>query len=562
MFPTGRSTDHLLPLVLVLVAGAVLWYAHAVAWDLGERSPILSYDSAQYALAARELAWHGRLATPYALPMDLAWHAAPPWPLSAVQPGLVLVEALIFRLVPARGPSAGSDPRAWLTLLLPFMSYLMLGASGVLGTRHLLARYVSDAPRWIKAGAPATLGLMVLLDPEAQHFAVSGLTELPFTVLYLAAMLGLARGAGAEYPLVFGLLLGVAGLFRANMLWLAPPCALASAWCAPRERRWRVGLVVLAGYAVPLAPWWLYKWFAFGSPVWDLTRFVVWDQVQGRNWFQLYHRPELPVLPHGAEAIQLLAAKVRGNLARMLPTLLEGPRGLWLGAIVAWLFTRPRRPLVAAGAVILAGVSLNLLAACVSIPWFRYVFPTRVIAEGAGVLALWALLQRLPGVNPRTKSAVCIASAVLALAWGTWETRAVHAESRAAARERGVPSTATLTALSVALNAVLTPGETVMSNLGPALAWQTNHPVIHLAYSPADVAACRRRRDFRHLVLAFRSADRAWDEWQEIVARPGAALLQPALVVSRERRFFSSDGFTLVWLELGPLPPPLAAATQ
>ena len=29
---------------------------------------------------------------------------------------------------------------------------------------------------------------------------------------------------------------------------------------------------------------------------------------------------------------------------------------------------------------------------CVSIPWLRYVFPTRVIAEGAGLLALWAPL--------------------------------------------------------------------------------------------------------------------------------------------------------------------------
>jgi hypothetical protein len=562
MIPTPRSTDHLMPLVLVMLAGAVLWYAHAVSWDLGDRSPILSYDSAQYALAARELAWHGRLATPYALPLDLARHAAPPWPLSALQPGLVLAEAVIFKLVPARGAHAGSDPRAWLTLLMPFMSYLMLGASGVLGTRHLLARYMPDAPRWIKAGAPAALGLMLLLDPEAQHFAVSGLTEMPFTVLYLAAILGLARGAGAEYPFVFGLLLGVAGLFRANMLWLAPPCALASAWCATSDRRLRVALGVLAGFAAPLAPWWFYKWRTFGSAGWDLTRFVVWDKVEGRDWFELFHRIELPVLPHGAAAVLLLMNKVRGNLGTMLPLLLQGPRGLWLGAIVAWLFTRPRRPLAAAGVVLLVGVALNLLAACVSIPWLRFVFPTRVIAEGAGLLALWALLQRLPGASERVRAAACVAAAVLALGWGTWQTREVHAESRAVSQERGVPSSMTLTALSVTLNEVLTPGETVMSNLGPALAWQTNHPVIHLAYSPADVAACRRRHDFRHIVLVFRNADRAWDEWHEIVARPGAAQLDPALAVSREQRFVTVDGFTVVWLELGPLPPSLAAATR
>src|SRR5689334_22853337 len=74
MRATRTSVDHLLPLVLVLVIGTGLWYLHAIAWDLGGRSPILSYDSAQYALAARELSWHGRLATPFALPADLAKH--------------------------------------------------------------------------------------------------------------------------------------------------------------------------------------------------------------------------------------------------------------------------------------------------------------------------------------------------------------------------------------------------------------------------------------------------------------------------------------------------------
>src|SRR5262249_60397182 len=139
--------------VLALGAGAVSRSPHAEAGALGARTPILPHDSAQIALAARELAWHGRLATPYALPIDLVRHPSPPWPLSAVQPGLVLVEGAIFRLVPARGAVAGSDPRAWLTLLLPFMSYLALGAAAVLGARHLLARAVPEAPRWMLAGA-------------------------------------------------------------------------------------------------------------------------------------------------------------------------------------------------------------------------------------------------------------------------------------------------------------------------------------------------------------------------------------------------------------------------
>jgi hypothetical protein len=560
MTPTGRSTDQLLPLLLAMVGGAILWYAHAMAWDLGGRSPILSYDSAQYALAAREFAWHGRLATPFALPIDLAHHATSPWPLSALQPGLVLAEALIFKLAPLHGVPVASDPRAWLTLILPFMSFLMLGVGGVLGMRHLLARYVFDAPFVWRLAAPIVVGFMILLDAEAQHFAVAGLTELPFTVLLLAALLGLARGAGVEYPFVFGLLLGVAGLFRANMLWLAPLFALASAWCAPGPRRVRVALTILAGYALPLAPWWFYKWRAFGSPTWDLTRFVVWDQVEGRDWFQLYHRPVPPDVPGGLDAVRLLAAKVWGNLGRLVPVLLEGPRGLWLGALVAYLFTRPRRPLAAAAAVALGGLALNVLAASASIPWLRFVFPTRVVTEAAGLVALWSLLQRMPQVSGRVRSAACAAAAVLALAWGGWLTAMAHAEARRTSQERGVPQSHTLTSLSIALNEAMRPGESLMSNLGPALAWQTNHPVVHLAHTPADVPACRSRHEFRHILLVFRSHARAWPFWQEIVEREGTARTIPELNVMRERRWRTRDGFDVVWLELGANPSSLAKA--
>ena len=553
-----------MPLVLVLLAGAALWYAHAVAWDLGGRSPILSYESAQVALAARELAWHGRLATPYALPIDLAKHAAPPWPLSAVQPGLVLAEGLILKLVPARGITAGSDPRAWLTLVVPFACYLAFGAFTVLATRYLLARHAPDAPHWVRVGAPATLGLAAILDAQAQHFALSGVGELPATVLLLLVLLGLALGGASELPLALGVLLGLAGLFRANALWLAPLIALAAAWSAPPERRVRSAVLVLAGAVLPIAPWWLYKWRAFGSPAWDVARFELWDHVEDRSWFQLLHRAEIPVLPRGAHALGLLAAKAGANVSRVLPPLLSGPRGLWLGALALWPFTRagaerPSRPLAAAAMVAFAGLVLDTVAACAGTPLLREVFATRVLAELAGMLALWSLLQRMPGASERQRAVACVLAALLALGWGTWTTHLAQDESRATSLERGVPSSRSLTGLSIALNEVLSPGEALMSNLGPALAWQTNHPVIHLAYSPEDVAACRARNDFRHLLLVFRSADRAWAPWQEIVENPGTAATHAELGVRRERRFATPDGFVVVWLELGPRQPQVAA---
>lgn len=562
MNSTGRSLGDLVLLPLLLLAGTALWLLHAQAWDLGGRSPILNYDSAQYALAARELAWHGRLASPYALPLELVKQAQPPWPLAVVQPGLVLVEAAIFKLVPARAAMAGSDPRARLTLILPFCSYLLLGAAFALSTRHLFARWWPDAPAFVRRGSALTLGLMFLLDPEAQHFAVGGFTELPFTVGLLFALLGLALEAPHRRPFFYGLALGAAGLFRANMLWLAPLFAVAGTWSAPEGRRIRTLALVLLGFALPLAPWWFYKWSVFGSPTWDLTRYVIWDHVQGRSWFSLYHLPEVPQLPGGGTAVALLSAKVLANLPQLALDMLLGPRGLWLGGLVLWLaVARPACPLAAAAYVALVAAALGVASAALSIPWLRYLFPTRILLEPCGVLALGSLAWRVRDdvLGARARRLALAGIAVVALAWGGWCTWRGTAEASETSRERGVPSSATLTSFSILFSDRLVRNEPLMSNLGPALAWQTQHPVLHLALTPQDVDACRRRLDFRHILLVFRDGSRAWAGWDEIMEREGAARTISGLGVVREGRYHSLDGFTVVWLELAPLGPLLAS---
>lgn len=557
-----KGPADLLLLPVLLLCGAAAWLLHAQAWDLGGRSPVLGYDTAQYALAARELAWHGKLATPYALPIELTTQAAPPWPLAVVQPGLVLLEAAIFKLVPARAVMAGADPRAWLTLIVPFCCFLMLGASLALATRHLFARWWPDADPVVRRVAALVLGLSFYLDPEAQHFAAGGFTELPFTLGLLFLFLGLALEAPGFVPLQFGVVMGLTGLFRANMLMLAPLFVLGAAWSAPEGRRMRTLLLVTAGFVIPLAPWWFYKWRAFGSPGWDLTKFVVWDHVQGRSWFSLYHLPELPQLPTGGEAVSLIAAKMANNAGPLAASLLLGPRGMWLAALALWVaVSRPPRPLAAAALVAIGATLLGAASAAASIPWTRYVFTARILVEPMGILALGALVQRYgePWVGPRGRRAILALVAVIALGWGAWSTVQGNAEARATSQERGVPESATLTSISIVLGERLAPGEPLMSNLGPALAWQTNHPVVHLALTPADVEACRRRLDFRHIVLAFRDSRRAWAGWNEIVETPGAARVMPGLDVLAEKRYRTPDGFTIVWLELSPLGPAMAA---
>ena len=562
------------------LTGCMLWMLHADAWGLGGRSPVLNYDSAQYALAARELATHGRLATTFALPLELTRHAAPPWPLAVVQPGLVLAEAALFLLTPKEIRLGGAtlvsltrpDQREWLALVLPFCCYILIGLLLAVVVSRLLRRHAPRLPEGRRLVAALTVGLVFYLDPEAQHFAAGGFTELPFTLGLLLALAALALGQAARRPLLFGFLLGVTGALRANMLWLAPVLALGAMLLAPRGRRRRALGLALLGYAVPLAPWWLYKWREFGSPAWDLTRFVVWDGVQGRTWFSLYHLPEMPVLPVGLEAARLLAAKAAANLPRLLLDVFTGPRALWLGAIALWvMIARPwrstgrleapddihasdlRPPAVAALAVLFA-FALGVLTAAVSIPWLRFVFPARVLLEAAGLVALWAVFSLAAdlGSRPLLRRALYITAGLLALGWGALQTVRGNAEARVASAQRGVPSVLSLLRVAVLMNREIPAGEVVMSNLGPALAWHAGRPVLHLALSPADLEGCRRRLEFRHVLLVFRDPASAWPEWREAVADPAGAPARPEWNVRRAREWRTSDGFSVIWLELNP----------
>jgi len=568
---TWKSAADVGILLALVLAGFGLWALHARAWGLGTRSPVLNYDTAQYAVAARELAEHGRLATRFALPVELARHAVPPWPLAAVQPGLVLTEAAIFRLVP-RIVHIGdlftfylqvAHQREWLTLLVPFFCYLMLGAALALITARLLARHAPSVGPGGQRLAALTVGLAFLLDAEAQHFAVGGYPELPFTLGLAGAFAALVSGRAApQRPFLFGLLLGVTGSFRASGLWLAPVLALAAAILTP-GRRPRVILLTLLGFALPLAPWWYYKWRAFGSPAWDLSSLILWEGVQGRTWFSLFNLPETPVLPRGMEAAGLLAAKIGRRLPGLLMAVATGPRALWTGALVLWLATcRPPRPLAVAAGAVLAANAMALLAAAASIPWRQFLFPTRVLLEAAGMLALWGLLARapVPAIGPRLAGVLKVGVAALAIVWGATQTLRGTEEARRTSTERGVPSVLTLRDLGHRLRQRVPENEVVMSNLGPMLSWYSGRSVVHLAQTPADLAACRRRLEFRHVLVVFRDVEAVWPGWEDVFLRPDEATRYPEWNVVRVIHWRQYDGFRIVWLELGPPEPTLARA--
>ena len=563
-----RLLTHVLLFLVLAFAGNWLWMRHARAWDLGQRSPVLSDDSAQYALAARELATHGRFATTYALPVELVRHPAPPWPLALVQPGLVIGEALLYRLTapPAylikgrRFDPVRPDQREWVTLIIPFVCFIVISIALALGCMRLLWRFAPDLRLEWRAALGTLIGAAFLLDPEAQHFATGGFTELPFTLGLVGATVALALGLGARRPLVFGLLLGATGAFRGTMLWLAPVYALGAACSADPGRRWRSFARTLAGFVLPLVPWWLYKWQAFGTSSWDLSAWSVWDGVQGRSWFTLFNASEVPPLPHGFEAASLLLQKLARNLPGVLLTLGTGLRPLQIGAIAIWLSmarSAPRTLRVAAGTVL----SLTLVAvitAAISVPQLRYMFPTRMLLEAAGTLAVVALIHRAATVKQSSRRMIAALFAVLLLAWGGWQTRLGLIEAAETSHERGMPGTLTLLRIASMMNREIPHDEPVMSNLGPSLAWEARRPVIHLAVSPDELTACRRHTDFHHVLLVFRDAAHAWPEWASVVAHPMDALRRVEWGVRHVRQYDSEDGFVVIWLELGPLGPELA----
>jgi hypothetical protein len=231
---------------------------------------------------------------------------------------------------------------------------------------------------------------------------------------------------------------------------------------------------------------------------------------------------------------------------------------------VLWLLAcRPPRPLAVTAVVILAANLLSLIAAAASIPWIRFLFPTRILLEPAGLLALWGLLARAPAtmVGARLAGALRIATAALAIGWGVTQTVRGLDEAVATSQERAVPDRATLHDLAHRLDRQVSAREPVMSNLGPILAWYAARPVVHLAETPADIAACRRRLEFRHVLVVFRDAGSAWPGWQEVVARPEEAARQPEWNVVRQQHWRTGD-FTIVWLELGPLEPSLAQSVR
>lgn len=168
-----------------------------------------------------------------------------------------------------------------LTLLLPLLTARLAGWMGLAGRRAFLC------------------GLLALFPG---YFLAFNLTTDSFALYALLGAAGLwALAAAAQSPgwsgwLAAGLLIGLAHLTRADGLLLLIPALFALSHS--KRSAWRAGLLLAAGYALVMMPWFLRNMLVGGSPlpagasraIWQLSYNELFsypaEKLSAQRWLQ------------------------------------------------------------------------------------------------------------------------------------------------------------------------------------------------------------------------------------------------------------------------------------
>lgn len=472
-----RSRGALLSALVLLAAAVGMFHAW---WTIARVDRArFTYDSAQYALAARELVTTGRLATPYSYVGALREGVGPPYPLLAGHPLVPLLEAPVFALL-------GAEP--WASLVPVMLCHLL---AVVLAA--LLVLEVGGGP-WI-AGA---VGAALAGSPAMLANATDGLSEMPFTAAWTAALLLLARLPRAPRPFALGVLLGVAHLARPVVAPTLPIWLVAAAWSAPRGARLRTAAFVGAGFLPLAGVLLLYKWGTTGQPFQDVGSIMLLaglaPEFGTHDVARLLHPPDaLAWIRAHPEA---LVAKLVRNLPAMASQALR--LGGWAtGLAFAWSVVRPvrdgRGPLRLA-----AGGSLALLCGFCALTLARphYLFPMLPAVVALGAVSLERILRsaRLPVVAAR----VLVTALLL---WSSWRILALEWSARRLDGGGTGFTEREIVGLGTTVAGRLPPGAIVTSDMAPWVSWYARVPSVNLPMRFPDVAELRERHGIGAIVL-------------------------------------------------------------
>jgi 4-amino-4-deoxy-L-arabinose transferase-like glycosyltransferase len=484
----------------VLVFAALLWGVHAWLTIARPQRALFTFDSAEYALAGRELVQTGRLATPFAYVGTLREGAHPPYPLLAGHPLLPLLEAAVFRVC---------GVHAWGSLVPVALAYLVTVALAM----RLAVAAGSSWPLAVIAG------LALAGTPAMLANASDGLSELPFTAAWTAALLVLAKFRRTPRALLLGALLGLAHLARPVVVptlpvWLA---AVALAAGPDHPRRLRRVAEVLAGFAPFALAIVIYKWRATGNPFADVGSFMLLvglaPEFQPQNVARFLHPPDAVAWIRAHPGA--FTHKLAGSLPFMAGTALH--LGGWAAGLgfVVWLL-RPRRD--GSGPLrLVTGGSLVAMAglAALTLPRVQYLFPAlpAAVALGAGELEHLGRATRLPRRLP-------LALVAALLSWSSVRPLAAEwASIGRTTRPEGAFHEADLVRCGRAVAERIAPGTLVASDMAPWVSWYAERPSVNVPLSTDDLTELRARHGLGAVVLT--------NEW--MVMLPGNEAWRDAL---------------------------------
>jgi hypothetical protein len=442
---------------------------------------LLTFDSAEFAIAGRHLARTGTLATEVVLPDEIR-NRPPPVPLLVGHPLVPILDALAFRI-------GGENPA--LTLIPPALAYL---ATVLLAAALALRLTDSHAAAWCAGAA-------VALAPQLLYFASEGLSELPFAACCLGALhLLRAPPERPRWP-AFGLLLGLGHLARPIMVPLLPAWLAGVVLAAPPGRRGRAVLMTLAGFLPFAAGLALYKWSAAGNPFADVARFNLLIGLAPEFEAIRVHRMLAPPEPLAwlASHPRAVAAKLARELPRMSASALFSvgvvPGLLALSALV-WPPRKPFEP--ALRVVVLALFGLAIVLVTLALPSGRYFVPLLPVLLALAVAGTHRLAGALRLPAPLRAAAcaalVCVIAAYpIARTWKwTWSERI---------RDRGEFTESVWRSFGARLRRELPAGGMVASDVSAWVCWYADRPAVLIPTSPAALDSLARRVPIGALVL-------------------------------------------------------------
>ena len=443
---------------------------------------LLTYDSAEYAIAGRHLAHTGALATWFVHPDELATPRRPPFPLIVGHPLVPLLDAAVFAV-------GGARPA--LTLIPAGLCYLAL----VLGA-YALGRRLSDS-----AAAGLAAGGAVALAPQVLHFASEGLSEIPFAAAWMGALILMWDFPRRPRPGALGLLLGIAHLARPTMGPMLPAWLIGIAWAAAPGTRGRTVTQVLLGFLGGAAPLALYKLVAAGHPLADVARFNLLSHLS----------PELdPVRIHRMiEPPEPLAYLLAHPEALWGKVAIFGPR-MALDAIAqgGWAFAalflvwalRPGQPANEQPFrfIVIATFVLFTALVTITLPNRRYLFPLLPVLLVVGIGEAARLASRL-----RAPSAIAVSALpmVLVLAPALSTLRLWSRAWPAGIVDRGGFTEREWITLGRGVAERVPAGAVTASDVGPHVAWYGERASVLIPNSPEEIPELDRRLRLESIVL-------------------------------------------------------------